>query len=303
MQARYTGDPSTPATTPSAGGIAEALTAAVQLGRQTVGIQRIEHDGHGRGVPVMLVPKGYVLQDLKPMVPALPDRIRQIVHMVDLQSFIRYVKEHQEPRSRVFAEALAAPYSIVCILDYHEPHKHPSWCTHRVRLFLTETDAWKAWTANDGKAMGQVEFAEFIEEHQPDIVTPPGATMLELAKSLTATQGVNFKNRIVLENGDSEVLFDQTTKAAAGLNGKIDIPKRITIKVAPFLGMPDVAVYCRFRYRLDPPTLRMAYEIERKQQFLLDTVQGCLDIIEEGTKISAFLGQVFEGRGRMTAEG
>jgi len=239
------------------------------------------------GWPAICLPDGYTLQKLSDLIPTEPDRIRELVTMPDLESFVRYLKEFKR-NARVFASVLQAPFGLTCVLDYHGDK--PSWATHVCRLELTETEAWLAWSKTSGCPRSQEDFAVFLEERQPDVVQPSGADLLELARNMEATQGVSFKKQLRLDNGDVTFAFDDKTEATAGMNGKMTIPQEITLKVPIFLGMPEQAVKCRFKYRLQNARLMVWHEIVRRQELLLTTVKGAMQIVEIETEIACFIG-------------
>jgi len=263
-----------------------------KLAQSATGLKIVElgHDGHGK-IPLALVPTGYGLADLTEFVPEMPDRIRAATTHNSVSSFCEYLNRYKTPQTTIFASVLQSPYVFVAIIDYHDPLK-AQWCMHTAKLVLTETDEWKVWTGSDGKMMNQVEFALFIEDHLNDIVNPDGATMLELALNLNATQDCGFKGKLNLHNGDVGLVVDQKTDAVAlGKNGEIPIPKEMTIKLAPFRGIEQMNIQARFRYKLDPPRLTLGYQLIRPKSFVDAVVGAAHDTIKAETGVAVYSGE------------
>jgi uncharacterized protein YfdQ (DUF2303 family) len=276
------------------------LKEAMEVGAAGVRLQAMDL-GNGVVQRLLVAPEGSIVHQLNPVDLLRPNRKRSVARLIDVRSFVAYVNEQKEPRSRIFAETEKEPFTLTAILDFDDPEYVsqvpgsmivPGNMEHKAVLRLTETESWLRWSGLDGKQLGQETFAQFLEENCPDVVKPDGAVLLELAKSMEATQGVNFSKKITLENGDVGLIFDQTTKATAGLDGKLAIPKAFTLCLAPFVGMDPVAVPCRFRWRLDPPRLTLGFEIERKAELIRSSVEAVVSVVTSETGLPAFLGTV-----------
>jgi uncharacterized protein YfdQ (DUF2303 family) len=271
-----------------------AEIAKLAQGAQGLKIVELSHEGHGK-IPLALLPSGHSMMDLSYVVPKAPDRIRAATTHNSVTSFCEYINRFKNGSSAVFASVLESPYEFLAILDYHAGAESdltkPDWCTHTAKLVLTETDEWKVWTANSGKAFDQAEFALFIEDHLNDIVHPDGATMLELALNLNATQNCGFKGKLNLHNGDVGLVVDQKTDAAAlGAQGEIAIPKELTIKLAPFRGIEQMNIQARFRYNLRPPRLTLGYQLIRPKAFVDAVVGSAYDTIKAETGLPVYSG-------------
>jgi len=268
----------------------DAMAQAVLLALQAAALKTIPHAGHG-DIPVMLKPEGFEIQDLSPMIPQHPDRIRACVTMESVNSFTEYVNRFKLDESVIFADVLEPPYEFTAILDYHKPATGAAWGTHIVKLVLTQTDEWKTWKGADKNAMDQVDFAHFIEDNVNDIRTPDGATMLEMALAFEASQDASFSGKLNLQNGDVALVADQSTTAqAVGKDGKITIPGEFTLRIAPFRGMPQSDVQARFKYNLCRGRLSLGYQLIRPKQLLDHVVGQSQDVIAAETGLPVFAG-------------
>ena len=272
----------------SAAVVVRSLTAAAMEVRK---VDR-PHDG----AAVMVVPDGCRLEDLSLFMRERPAWVKRMVTLVDVQSFIRYVIEHKGSETRIFASVLQDPFGLTAVVDYDgtnkvAPAERASFATHICKLACTPTDAWREWRGANKQLFTQDNFATFIEERQPDVLEPRGADMLELARSIEATQGVSFKRKIRLDNGDVSFAFDDKTEAVAGMNGQLRIPEKLVLKFPVFLGMPEQCIECRFRYRLEGGKLALSYEIVRPQEMILTTLRKMLEVVVDETKVPAFMGE------------
>jgi uncharacterized protein YfdQ (DUF2303 family) len=214
-----------------------------------------------------------------------PHRKKGTVAVLDAKSFIEYWMLFSDEHSRAFADETAS--KVVGVLDYHGIGENsPRWGQHRVALTLRDSEEWKRWTACNGKKLGQMEFAEFIEDNTPDITTPPAAEMLEVARTLHAKTDVDFSSAIRTSNGSVQLKYSEQVKGTYG-SGNVDIPEQFRIFIPIFVGTARVGVTARLRYRLNSGKLTFWYDllradVERREAFL-----KVLEDIQEGvtTKI------------------
>lgn len=205
------------------------------------------------------------LEELAAPLAEHPHRKKGTVHVQDSESFIAYIEKHQLAGTEVYADL--ARMKLVGVINAHDESDSQlvpgdaGWGDHRVELELLPTDAWKAWTSRDKKPMGQADFAEFIEDRAVDVINPDSATMLEIAQSLIATNGVQFKAAHRLTDGQVSFKYEETTNASAGHAGELEIPQTFEIGISPFEGAPPVLVTARFRYRISAGGLSLFFAL------------------------------------------
>lgn len=227
--------------------------------------------------------------DLRHLRPA-PGRSTGTVLVYDAESFALAVERlaitdiggGARPKPVVYVDPAANELTAVLNDDTATA---PGWRDHRVALELRRTPEWAAWIA--GQDYGpQRAFAERIEDGMPEIVTPSGAVMLELAQTFHATIDVKFRSGARLADGSTQFLFDEDVKASAGSSpGSLTIPELFTIGVAPFVGSDVVAVDARLRYRLRSGDLAIGYFLVRAEAVELDAfgsvVASVRDFLDE----------------------
>lgn len=195
---------------------------------------------------------------------AHPIRKKGTVYVQDATSFIEYISKHGLPETEVFADL--GGMKLVGVINAHaeaydDVEQAAGHGDHRVVLELVQTDAWKAWRGRDKRAQSQEEFAEHLEDRANDVISPDAATMLEIASSLIATTGVDFKSAVRLTDGQVQFRYEETAQARAGENGDLEIPQVFTIAVAPFEGSEPVELQARFRYRIASGNLSLFYAL------------------------------------------
>jgi uncharacterized protein YfdQ (DUF2303 family) len=142
------------------------------------------------------------------------------------------------------------------------------WRNHRIRYELRLTRPWETWAAVSGRMLGQVEFAELLEDNLATVARPDAAELLELAQTFTAKTEVNFKSGALLASGARELMYSEDVEASGGRSRKLTIPKEIVLGLSPFEGSSPVAVTARFRYRINDGNLRLGVVLDGMDEHL-----------------------------------
>lgn len=237
-------------------------------------------------VPMIIIPPGHKLESMKHLLPK-PLRIEARQCLTTPQSFIDYFQQFADDRSVIMA--CEETSKIVAIFDYHKPNQ-PENCDHTATLVLTKSPEWESWKGNNGRAMKQRDFAEFIENHIADVRIPSGAELLEVAKTLQATKNIKFRSSTELHNGQVQLTYNEEINGQAGTAGSIEIPRQITIGVRIFKGQEAYAVTARLRYRItDDAGLLFSYHINDLDKITEDAFQTVLTQIKTNCKAALTL--------------
>lgn len=219
-------------------------------------------------VPYAVIPEGSEIVDLTSYVynshnPS-PERMAGTITALDAESLCEYYNLFSDLNSRVFADE--TKQSVLAILDYHGAKEGgPRWCEHRVFLALRKSEEWKIWAAKNGIKQSQIDFGEFIENNSPDIVTPDGATMLEVARDLSAKSDVDFGSVIRMANGSVQFKYSEQVKGSFGA-GNLDVPERFIIAIPVHVGGERVKITARLRYRIASGKLTFWYDLLRAEE-------------------------------------
>lgn len=252
------------------------LDTGAALGRE------IRHDGL---VPLTIVPVGYTLQSLE-QYQTTPTRIKQSVLAYDADSFVKYFVDYCNPDSRVFYD-IQTP-KIIGVIDYHAQQDSentngptPKWNQHTVQFGFRPSKEWSIWSAKSKHAFSQADFAAFIEENLPDIVSPASADMVQIAKTFEIKKNINFSSDTRLENGQVQLTYEEEIRGTAS-KGAMEIPTSIKLGIAPYEGTDNYSVEARLRYRLKEGQLSIWYELVRPHKVIEDAVKTILDRIKQG---------------------
>lgn len=218
-----------------------------------------------------------------------PARKTGITNVRDVTSFLHYWDKHQtDGTSEIYADLDRR--TITAVLDAHGTDT-PGWAGHILRLTLRHHPSWTAWTGISGKLMGQQQFAEFIEDHRPDIIEPVSADVLELAQSFQATVKAEFKSGTILKSGQRELQFTETLDAQAGKQGRLAIPDHIRLALPVFdADSMAEAVTARFRYRIENGSLRLSLILDDVDEKVRSAFQAVVGEINDSVEVDVLNG-------------
>lgn len=225
-----------------------------------------------------VTPSGLQKVDLTgPEHTGIPPRKAGTTTVRDARSWSAYFAKHSSQASEVYADS--ERLTVTAVLDAHAKDE-PSWGAHRLVLSLRTTDAWKQWLHNDGELLDQEAFAEFLEDHLPELLEPSAADMLEIAQSLQAASKVDFQSGIRLASGQRQFQYVETTTTKAGQKGQLTVPETFIIGLVPFEGSEGYRLTARLRYRITDRGLRMGYKLERPADILRTAFGDVVNVID-----------------------
>jgi uncharacterized protein YfdQ (DUF2303 family) len=243
--------------------------------------------GPGEAEPYAIVPDGHTLTKLGDLIPVYPRRIRQVVTLSDVLSFVVYVARFAD-KSASLIYAQEDKLTATAILD-HPKLFSPDWGQHRAILTLRETLAWQAWRAADKKRFDQVAFAEFVENHLPDIASPDGASLLEMVQQLDIRKAVSFESSIRLTNGQVQLTYVENVSGTQA-KSTATIPETFVLGLAPFEGADVYKVTARLRYRLADGKVALWFELLRPEDVIRAAWQSVVERIGQGCGVPVLAG-------------
>ena len=220
---------------------------------------------------------------------AIPARKRGAVTVFDAASFNQVLADNGDAGNiAIYIDRDPDAPSVVAILNGNGK-AGPGWGDFRVAIEFQPTPQWEKWKGIDGKMLGQVAFAEFVEDNLEDIATPTGATMLEIATYLEATRSTNFRSGIRLSSGEIQFQNLENLEAKVGA-GQIAIPETFTLGIAPIFGLPSYEIPVRFRYRLQDGKLTLGIKLQRVETMMGKIIEDVIAQIERGANVSVLDG-------------
>lgn len=218
-----------------------------------------------------------------------PRSARRSVTIWDAESFLNYTARHIDDSAEVWADETKR--TIAAIFDSPTAEGGPAYAHHRATLQLQHTDEWNQWLKANGTLNGQEEFAEFLEDHLDQVVSPAGAVMLELAQSFHANTKVTFESSKFIDNGARALEFREDIDAKAGRKGQIAIPTTFDIAVAPFIGGASYRVIARLKWRIRDGHLSIGYKLDQPEKIVRAAFDDVVVQVGEGVPVRVNFGQ------------
>lgn len=98
-----------------------------------------------------------------------------------------------------------------------------------------------------------------------------------------------FASATRLDNGQTEFLYQQTTKGTVG-KGKSVVPETFKLNLPVFLNEAPREITARLRWRLSAGKLTFWYDLFRSQQIIDDGFRALVTKIETGTSAEILMG-------------
>jgi len=221
-----------------------------------------------------------------------PTRPEGTVDFHRAESFSAYVNLHKSPGLTPPATVWADidHRSLVALFNDHNVEE-AGWRDFGAELGLRHPLAWREWTAWHNQPHGQTAFAEFVEDHIPDIVTPTGADLLELAQSFQAVKRATFSSDRRLASGQVQLTYVEEIDATAGRQGTLKVPTSFTIQLAVFEGTDPVQMNVRLRYRINGEgQLQITFILDRPQEVIQEAFEFVVDEVATVTGLPVWFG-------------
>ena len=228
----------------------------------------------------VVIPEGWSVQNISEMLPA-PERIKQRVELLTLDSLVAYVTGFKTHTTAIFANETDATYDVS--LDYHGPVKSApgrGHCNHTARYACPKSEQWATWNALDGKPKTQLDFARFIEANLIDVVKPVSAEMLQIVLNLQVHKTAEFEGDMRLDNGQAKLSYKETVRGSTKI-GDLTIPDVFQLSLPVFVDGKRYPVDARLRYRLDEGKLNLWYELVRPMDVYRAAVKEVSDSLRK----------------------
>ena len=260
----------------------QALNAAIDAARIANPVI-----GQPDGSNFAFVPEGFHLKDISDP-NRLPDHISQTVTVDDRDSLTNYANRYKDKRSILLADYDAG--KIIAQLDWHKTNDEGlarQHAAHSATLQLLDSEEYARWNAMEGEMHSQQDFALFIEENVADILQPDHTTMLEICRDLEATQNVNFKSGVRLDNGDRSFTYEDETK----VKGDMIVPTEFSLEIPLYNGEEPTEIHAKFRFRPTPSGLLLGFRWHRVEYKRQASFREMATLTAENTCCPVFFGR------------
>lgn len=219
------------------------------------------------------VPKGHEVKELRVDLEqhlAAPRALKAQAEFHDTDSFLAYIARHANSNSIVWCGFNPQTFvlSFRAVIDEHGKDT-PAWRRHVAGYTPRMSTEWMDWKGKDRSGHSQVEFAEWLQDHESDIASVEGyptcPDMLQMATNFQYQEDRRLKSAVRLQSGG--VRLDYVADADAGTVESMKLFEKFAIGIPIFHGAPTADLLAaRLKYRLDNGKVRFTYELQRADQ-------------------------------------
>jgi len=238
-----------------------------------------------------------------------PERREGIAKITSLQSFIDHVNRFKDEDSVIFANDGLKP-GLLAVLDYHRAGaaSAPRFGKHRTAYEFPLSDEWTAWKTVENKNLSQADFAEFLEDRLPDVLSPEDASDIDrdlMAKigpayaspqeMLTVSRGLRIHvehritNKVNLSSGEVELQFEEEHRDAQGF-ARVNVPGAFLIGIPVFRKGPPYKIPVRLRYRTGNGSITWFYQLYRDEVVFDDAMIEAIEKVKAETQLPLLFG-------------
>lgn len=270
--------------------LAKVLPKPTQLHTQTA-------VGEDIAIAHFAMPPGYTLKsvDHEALLPG-PRKVNLTATFATAQSFLAYVNAHATTRTPTVWTAFSPLNNLlqfIAVIDEHTPGSN-RWRGHKAVYKPAMSIEWATWIRNNGaeKIKGQVEFAEFLEANERDILAgptfPSSTDMLKMATEFEAHAEKRLKSVIKLQGGG--VAIDYVNSDNAETIERMKVFSRFQLGLPVFWTMPMTAdapvkgypLVARLKYRQVSGQVRFYYELIRPDLVYQTAALELIDEVRNG---------------------
>lgn len=296
--------------------------AIAQIVASHIKAQRVPISYDGISTEVLVLPTELEAHSLEEFVAPLreaPKRRMGTSNLVELASLIDLVNRFKDDDSALFASPKPAP-TLLAVLDYHrrcniideedgettQVSGDPRFGVHRARYAFPVSDEWTAWIAQNGKPMGQGDFAAWLEDRVLDVADPQQAftsakrfaealgvetfaspsRLLSLSRGLSLHIDERVTNRINPNTGETTMLYESEHADASN----IDVPRAFIIQVPVFRGGVAYQLPVRLKYRTGGGKIVWFYEVHDHAKAFDDAFREACEMAAEKTDLPLYYG-------------
>lgn len=239
----------------------------------------------------LLLPPNYSAKDVTAeMEKAEPEPFRKkgTVTLLSLPALIQFCKDQA---AKATAYIYADPDATSLTAVFNDQKAGEGWRDHRAHYKAEFTPEFKRWLEHSGEKFSQTEFAEFIEDNFADLQGEDAPLLLKVATTIAATTGINFASARRLQDGQTQLTYNEVINATAGENGAMQIPQKFTLGLRIFKNGEGYKLTARLKYRLHAGAINFHYELERPERAIEDAFKGYVDQVAKDTEYTVLLGK------------
>ena len=242
----------------------------------------------------LIVPPNFTAKDMTEIIEkaqGVPNRKRGTAQLLDVDSLIRYCLD-QANAATGYLYADPDARTITAVFNDNAMTGVAGWRDHRAHFAALYTDEFAKWLKLSDTEFSQTDFAEFLEDNIADLVGDEAANLLRVASTIQATTGINFFSAKRLQDGQTQLTYNENIEAKAGADGSMAIPKTFTLGLRIFKNGGGYTLTARLKFRLaGAGGIKFRYELERPELAVEDAFKGYVDVVREKSGYTVLVGK------------
>ncbi|AFM32605.1 MULTISPECIES: DUF2303 family protein [Stutzerimonas stutzeri subgroup] len=232
------------------------------------------------GTSVAVLPEAVSLRSLEQYQP-LRDRFRGTLRTHSLRDFTKYVAAHDnanQPRPGGFIDQDAM--SATVIFNLGEPD-HAGHGDDTATLTLKPTAAYSALQGVVGRALGQKELAEWLEDWLPNLEAQDGETTLQMLQAINAVRRMVIKATSQRDSNVGDFSASRSAMDEIEAKSQDTLPSAFIFTTVPFEGLDvaDIKLRLSVITGRDEPLLKLRWVGEEAQREAF--AQEFKDVLEQ----------------------
>lgn len=205
-------------------------------------------------------------------------------------SFGKAIIDHCDDRTKVFADNEKS--EIIGVFDFLQAGgdiegitRSRGWGQFRAEIKFSESRKLKEWKRTL-EWMSQAEFANFIEDHLEDVLTPSGQELLSIATDLEASSTGGFKGKVNLDNGSVRLSYQDEVETT------VEIPRNLTLGIPLFEHGDRYRLGARLRFVIQGGSVKFRLLFTNLQDAKDQEFERIVQQIEEKTSQTIYRGRL-----------
>lgn len=268
----------------------EALSIAEKLASNVAGALAPRTVGNAT---IVTLPDGYTIQDISAIVESAQEhqnRPKGVVHLGDVPSLLTYCAD-QNAGSCGYLYADPDARTITAVFNDQRLPGMPGWRDHRAHFAALYTPEFGNWLKHNKVQMTQGDFAEFIEDNFVDLQGTDAQTLLNVATTIQASTGISFSSARRLQDGQTQLTYNENIDAKAGADGALKIPQTFTLGLRIFKNGEGYKLTARLKYRMAGGSVKFWYELERPERAVEDAFTGYVEQVRTASGYVVLIGK------------
>jgi uncharacterized protein YfdQ (DUF2303 family) len=234
------------------------------------------------------VPKNFEMKEIDTeKLLGMPRRTKGTADFADAASFLAYIERHKIAASTVAwcnFDPQTFALSFTAVIDDHAAGALAGWRSHKATFKPEMSAEWKAWKGSDRTVFSQVQFAEWIQEHDTDITTanglPTSLQMLTMATEFVANEEHALKSAVKMQSGGVRLTY--IADADKGTTEDMKVFERFALGIPVFHGGAAWSMTARLKYRNSAGKVSFFYELVRPDRVHQGAADELIAKVREG---------------------